>query len=151
MATKRKSDLVEEEVLKTEMAEMAAEAAEEAQDPRDAEIAKLKEELSLMKGGGMKDADRVEALARETAEKGLNPWDVKVSVRVPRRPVGEDSSYWVNVNDRSAQIPANDQIQEMKLPFAEVLMNHLKAENAARDFADNIQVYDPVSNPHPVN
>jgi len=151
MATKRKSDLVEEEVVKTEMAELAAAPAEETADPKDAEIAKLKAEISLMKGGGVRDADKVAALAMEAAEQGLDPWKITVSVRVPRRPVGEDSWYWVNINSRSAQIPANDQVQEMKLPFAEALMNYLKAENAARDFADGIQVYDPVTNPHPVN
>ena len=49
MATKRKSDLVEEEILKaeTEMAE------EEALDPKDEEIAKLKAEIDRMKGGGV--------------------------------------------------------------------------------------------------
>lgn len=145
MATKRKSDLVEEEILKaeTEMAE------EEALDPKDEEIAQLKAEIDRMKGGGIQDYETVQALTRKAAAEGTDPWTVKVTIRVPRRPEREDPWYWINVNSRSAQIPANDKPQEMKLPFAEALLNFLHAENKARDFADTIQVYDPVTNPHP--
>lgn len=148
MATKRKSDLVEEEVLKAEEA-MAGEEAAEEQDPKDAEIERLKAELSRMKVGGAEDYEKVQALTKKAAEDGVDPWTVNVSIRVPRRPEREDPWYWININSRSVQIPANDRVQEMKLPFAEQLTAFLRAENSARDFADTIQVYDPVSNPHP--
>ena len=93
------------------------------------------------------DWDRVQRLAQDAADQGLDPWQIMIAIRVPRRPPKEDPWYWININDRSVQIPANDNVQEMRLPFAETLLGMLRAENRAQDFADSIEVYDPVTNP----
>lgn len=121
---------------------------------KDEEIRRLKAELEKTKAmipiavGSEKEA--VRKLTEQAAAEGTDPWTVTVKIRVPRRPEKEDPWYWVNINGRSAQIPANDKMQEMKLPFAEVLLSQLKAEDDLRDYLDNVQVYDPVTNPHPV-
>ena len=74
---------------------------------------------------------------------------IHLCVRVPERRDTTEKSYWLCVNGRSVQLPANNQYQEMKLPFAEALMNALKADRFAQQFADTqIQVYDPITNPH---
>lgn len=121
---------------------------------KDAEIERLKAELkkakSLIPIAVGSEKEMVRKLTEEAAADGTDPWTVMVEIRVPRRPEKEDPWYWVCINGRSAQIPANDKIQKMKLPFAEVLLSQLKAEDDLRDFLDNVQVYDPVTNPHPV-
>lgn len=96
------------------------------------------------------DAEVVEKAIQDAIAEGKDPWEVTVSVRVPERRDTNEKSYWFMVNGRSVALPANNQYQEMRLPFAETLMNTLKADKFAQNFADNsIQVYDPITNPHP--
>ena len=140
----------------------AAAAAEEEKilqepviDERDAEIERLKAELenarrAVTYSSPADDLKRVRALCEEVAKSGGDAFEIKVPIRVPRRPANEDQWYWINVNGRSAQIPADDKVQELRLPWAEVLLNMIEAEERAKDFADSVQVFDPVTNPHPV-
>jgi len=121
---------------------------------KDAEIARLKAELEKAnrRAAYQSPADeraRIRQMANEAAKNGENPWDITVEVRVPRRPAGEDPFYWISVNNRTAQIPANDKLQEMRLPFALTMVESLAWEDVARNYADSLQVYDPVTNPHP--
>lgn len=76
--------------------------------------------------------------ADETVEKpaAANPWDEKVNVRVPRKPKGE--YFYVCVNDRRFEIPANGLEQEMPRPIAEVLEQSIQAEYRAEDYAAGI-------------
>lgn len=76
--------------------------------------------------------------ADETVEKSAaaNPWDEKVNVRVPRKPKGE--YFYVCVNDRRFEIPANGLEQEMPRPIAEVLEQSIQAEYKAEDYAAGI-------------
>ena len=94
------------------------------------------------------DAEAIRKVAQETAEAGKDPWTVEVEVFVPHRDKGEDRWYWVNINDRSAQIPADDRRQTMKLPFALILTDMLKAKQREEEYIDSIEVYDPKTNPH---
>ena len=94
------------------------------------------------------DAQNVQKIAAEAAEAGTDPWTVDVEVFVPHRDPGEDKWYWININDRSAQIPANDSRQKMKLPFALILTDTLKAKRREEDYQDGVQVFDPKTNPH---
>ena len=146
--TKSTAAAKEEEKLLTEPEE------EEAVLDKDAEIARLKAELEEANRRAAyatprSERERVAEMCRKAAEEGLDPGGIKIAIRVPRRPPTQDPWYWINVNGRSAQIPANDQVQELKLPWAEVLVNMLNAEDAAQDFADSIKMYDPKTNPHP--
>ena len=172
MATKRKTaaEIREEEIVKAE-AEMMDEdydtssgagappspQGEGLYDEKDAEIARLKAELAQARKAsvsevfvpnGRGDMQRLKALAEETVAEGTDEWKVTVKVRVPRKS-GEDD-FWINVNGISAQIPANGEIQELKLPWALALMDALEAEDRALDFADGIKNYDPVNNPKPM-
>ena len=137
-----------------QIAKKAAESDAEMQkklQAQAAEIEKLKAQLAQNNrptNRTQNDAEVVRQAAQEAAEKGLDPWDVKVTVRVPHRQRNEDPWYWVNINGRAAQIPADDRYQEMALPFAETLLNSLEAERMAAEYQDGIEVYDPVTNPH---
>ena len=175
MATKRKTaaEIREEEVVKEqeEILRSAQDDGEEEedsstalgmtqqQDDKDAEIARLKAELAEAKKvnvsevfvpNGRGDMERIQRLATQVAESGENAWNVKVKVRVPRKKGAGDDDFWVVVNGVSAQIPANGEVQEMKLPFAMNLMESLEAEEKAIEFAEGLQTYDPVTNPKPM-
>ena len=164
MATKRKTaaEIREEEIVKAE-AEMMDENSEEETEPteiddKDAEIAQLKAQLAQLKKetvaevfipNGRGDMERIQRLATQIAEAGEDPWKVLVKVRVPRKMGAGDDDFWIVVNGVSAQIPANGEVQEMKLPFAMQLMEALEAEEKAIEFAEGLQVYDPLTNPKP--
>ena len=95
-----------------------------------------------------KDAENARKMADEAAANGVDPWTLEAEMFVPHRDPGEDKWYWLSINDRTAQIPANDSRQVMKLPFALVLADTLKAKRREEEYMDNVQVYDPQSNPH---
>lgn len=148
MATKKNAELNEE-------MEQAAGKSEAQTETKDAEIARLKAELEAAKRQSAgyragKDAEVVEQAIQDCIAAGKDPWKETVSVRVPERRDTTEKSYWLCVNGRSVQLPANNQYQDMKLPFAEALMKTLQADRHAQRFADEeIQVYDPITNPHP--
>ena len=152
MATKKNAELKENEALGLETAGSAAEAKTA---DKDQEIARLKAELAAAQKQSAgyragKDAQIVEQAILDCIEAGKDPWAETISVRVPERRDTTEKSYWICVNGRSVQIPANNQYQEMKLPFAEALMKTLQADRHAQRFADEtVQVYDPITNPHP--
>ena len=115
-----------------------------------AQIQKLQQELAKAQQrstGRQDDAAVVRKAAEEAAEAGKNAFDVVVSIRAPKRPGKEDPWYWLNVNGRSVQVPADDRYHELRLPWAETLINMLEAERRAEDFQDGLEVYDPVTNP----
>ena len=97
--------------------------------------------------GAKSDIERVQEACRSAAEKGLDSWEVKISVRAPRRPAKEDPFYWLSVNGRTIQVPANDKYYELPLPFAACLTDMIAAEWLAADYSDSIENYDPVTNP----
>ena len=110
-------------------------------DAKDAEIEKLKAELEKAKSraayvGPKAEQRRIQQLAVEAAEENEDPWTIFVEVRVPKRPATEDPWYWININNRTVQIPANDKVQEMKLPFALALLDMLAAEDKTQDYID---------------
>lgn len=159
MATKRSSTPVLEE--ETPVEEEATQEAERDEKQRianmEAELAALKKENERLKassiaapapGGAMGDFDRVQEACRKAAEAGQDAWQVKISIRAPRRPAKEDPFYWLSVNGKTLQVPANDKYFEMALPFADCLVQMIAAEWFANDYADSIEEYDPVTNPH---
>ena len=116
------------------------------------------EQIAKMASGDMKperpktqtdlDAENLRKIADEAAKNGEDPWTIEVEVFVPHRDKGEDKWYWININDRAAQIPADDRRQKMKLPFALILVDMLQAKQREEDFIDSVEVYDPKENPH---
>ena len=156
MATKRKPAETETE---EQLLEQPAEETQPEGDPSEklkaqqAEIEKLKAQLAAAQqqakpGARQNDAEVVRKACEEAVKAGVDLWTVTVNIRSPRRPGKEDPWYWLNVNGRSVQIPADDKYYEIKLPWAEALINSLEAERKAADYQDQLEVYDPVTNPH---
>jgi len=160
MATRKKAELEPAELIpEEEETDLEPEEIEGpingklAADPKDAEIERLKAELAEANRRAayatpMDERKRVQKAAEDAAKSGADPWQIKIAVRIPRRPPTEDQWYWININGISAQIPANDRVQELKLPWAVALMDMLTAEERAQDYADSLEVKDPVNNPH---
>lgn len=153
MATKKNPELTKETEIQEEKAIVKEPAAEsEELKAKDAEIAKLKQMLEAAKkpftGSKESDFDRVHRIEKETDEAGIDPWTVEVEVLAPHREKSEDPWYWINVNSRSVQIPANDRYQKMWLPFACVLVDTLAYEKKSLDYQDSLEVLDPETNPH---
>ena len=155
MATKEKKPA---DTLMEDPAELVTDETEAPksakQDAKDKRIAELERQLAeaqkltqaMTKGN---DLEVVRQKSQECVDNGLDPWTVTVSIRVPARRDSNDKYYWGCVNGRSVQVPANNEYQDMKLPFAEMLVNMIRAEKHAQNFADEeIQIYDPKTNPH---
>ena len=145
--TKATAAAKEEEKLLTE-------PEEEVMQDKDAEIARLKAELEEANRRAAyatprSERERVAEMCRKAAEEGLDPWGIKIAIRVPRRPPTQDPWYWINVNGIIAQIPANDRYQELKLPWACVLVDLLKYEKYSNEYQDSIPNWDPETNPKP--
>ena len=141
----------EEQLLEQPAEEPQQESADAKLKAQQAEIEKLKAQLAKaqsMVPAAQNDFEAVKTAVRLAAEQGVDPWSVTVNVRSPRRPGREDPWYWLCVNNNSVQLPADDRRYDLKLPWAECLMNSLDAERYAAEFQDSIEVYDPVTNPH---
>lgn len=159
MATKEKNVLEEnnvEDPAKMVKADAEApKAGEQKADPKDMRIAELEKRLAeaeklnkSMAAGD--DYTTVKELSEKAAREGIDPWTIQVEIRVPARRDCNDKYYWGCVNGQSVQIPANNSYQKMKLPFAEMIVNMIRAEKHAETFADDgVNFYDPVTNPHP--
>ena len=74
----------------------------------------------------------------EEQNRPKDPWDETVSMLVPRKPKGEDQQYYICVNDRRYMVPANNKVQELPLPIAEILKDSLVMEEEAEEFAESI-------------
>lgn len=144
---------------KTEAIQPEVDNAAEQLAARDAEIAALRAQLEQMKAesarevfvpNGRGDMERIMKLAMEISAAGGDPWTVEVRVRVPRKTGAGDDDFWVAVNGRTAQIPANGEVQAMKLPFAMALLDSLDAETKAIEFAEGLNYYNPENNPKPM-
>ena len=84
-----------------------------------------------------KKTEEVKPAEEETVEvKTRNAWDETKSVRVPRKQKGD--YFYVCVNDRRFEIPADGKTVELPLPVAEILEQTLEAEYAAEDYAANL-------------
>ncbi len=81
------------------------------------------------------EAPQEEVKAEGSAE---DPWAEEVEVRVPRARAGEPPYYYVCVNDRRYQIPADGRKQKMPRPIAEVLEDSINAEFEADKFQDEV-------------
>ena len=116
------------------------------------EIERLKAELANERNKAsvpMKtDKVRVKEAIEKALAEGKDPWKVKIPVRARPRHGTTEKHYWMGVNGRFLAVPADDKFYDLALPFAECLVNAMDAENFVKEYADKIQVYDLISNPH---
>ena len=121
-----------------------------------AEIERLKKENERLRknsvlagnaAGQMSDRERVRAACEQAAKDGIDAWTQTISVRAPRRPAKEEPFYWLSVNAKTMQVPANDRYFDLPLPFAQCLVDMIAMEWMAQDFSDSIENYDPITNP----
>lgn len=147
MATKKTPD---EENLKEEVKGTTAEEMQKELEALRKENAQLRMNsvAAYTAAGAMSDHERVQEACKKAAEEGADSWNIKISVRAPRRPAKEDPFYWLSINGRTMQVPANDKYFDLPLPFAACLTDMIQAEWMASDYADSIENYDPVTNPH---
>ena len=154
MASK-KTAIPAEETIETGN-KMEQEAQEEkyrdALQQKQNEIEKLKAQLAAaskpLSASMEGDYERVHRMEEEAAAAGIDAWTIETEVLVPHREKTEDPWYWIQVNNQSVQIPANDRYQKMKLPFACVLVDTLAYEKHSADYQDSLEVFDPENNPH---
>jgi len=161
MATKANSTPVlevpkdEDKDLEIEAAKLE-EMANKQRAAMQAEIERLKAENEQLKKnsvlavgafGAMTDRERVRKACEEASKNGVDAWTQKISVRAPRRPAKEEPYYWLSVNAKTIQVPADDRYYNLQLPFAQCLVDMIAAEWLAADYADKIENYDPVTNP----
>ena len=98
----------------------------------------------------METAEALKA-AQEANEQPKDAWVETIKMIVPRKPRGEDQYYYICVNDRRYQVPANGLEQELPKPVAEILKDALAMEVNAEEYAEHIPNYGngaPV--PHPI-
>jgi len=79
-----------------------------------------------------------EVLEEGQEEAPKSAWDEEIEMLIPRKPKGEESYYYVCVNDRRFEIPASGTMQKLPKPIALVLQDSLAAEIRAEEFADSI-------------
>ena len=126
------------------------EAAKKEIEALKAQLEAAKKPQARAKPARETDYQRVHRLETEAIAAGKDLWNEYVEVFVPHRNPTEDPFYWLSVNSRTVQFPANDTIQEMRLPFACVLVDTLANEKRAADYRDSLKVYDPKTNPQEV-
>ena len=83
-------------------------------------------------------AEAEEMIQAEETPEVKDSWSEMVEMIVPRKPKGEDQSYYVCINDRRFLVPADGKMQKLPKPVAEVLRDSLEAEVKADDFADSM-------------
>ena len=71
-------------------------------------------------------------------EEPKSEWDITKEMLVPRKPKGDDPTYYVCINDRRFLIPADGKVQKLPLPVAIILQESLEAEYKADEFAESI-------------
>ena len=147
MASKKPVEVQEEEQQTVSNEDRIAAQAAEIERLR-AELAKAKPAQRAARPARESDYDRVHRLEAEAIAAGKDMWEEWTEVYVPHRNPTEDPFYWMCINSRPVQFPANDTVQEMRLPYACLLVDVLRNEKRAADYKDSMQVYDPVTNPH---
>ena len=79
-----------------------------------------------------------EAEAEKKAPAVVDEWAENIEMIVPRKPKGEEQSYYICINDRRFLVPANGKKQLLPKPVALVLQESLEADAEADDFMDKI-------------
>lgn len=83
-------------------------------------------------------AEVVQEEVKAAAPAETDEWAEEIEMLVPRKPKGDDPTFYVCVNDRRFLIPADGKMQKLPKPVALVLQESLAAEADAEDYADHM-------------
>lgn len=101
-----------------------------------AQVAALMAELKAVKEAAKEEPEETED--PELTETPEDEWEIYEEVYVPRHGRGQEPNFFISVNDRTVQIPADGKYHRMRRPFAEVLRMSIEAEAAAEKYADEV-------------
>ena len=82
-------------------------------------------------------AVKAEAKAEE-APVAVDEWEEFIDIVVPRHGRGQEKNFFVAVNGRNAQIPADGKLHHIRKPLALALLESLEAEAQAEQFAEDL-------------
>lgn len=68
----------------------------------------------------------------------VDEWEQFIDIVVPRHGRGQEKTFFVSVNGRNAQIPADGKLQHLRKPHARALLDSLEAEAQAEQFAEDL-------------
>lgn len=127
--------------LKRKESELAAlmaqlEAKQKAADEREAAIQAAESRLISRAA----EAPNGSAATAQTESAPANPadeWGIMKTIQLPRAPKGEENYVYVNVNDRSYQVPRGKP-QQVALPVYERLKIMLKARDDELDYIETV-------------
>lgn len=68
----------------------------------------------------------------------VDEWEEFIDIVVPRHGRGQEKTFFVSVNGRNAQIPADGKLQHLRKPHAIALLDSLEAEANAEQFAEDL-------------
>ena len=132
MATSNKNKAAEP-VLEEEVAEEIMPA--EIPDEKDEIIKSLQAKIAQME----KNAPKAEEPAPLPADAPMGDiWEEYIDVVVPRHGRGQEKYFFVAVNGRTAQIPADGKMQHIRKPLALALLASLEDEAKAEQFAEDL-------------
>lgn len=150
MSTPEKDRKMEEAVAEIEK-EAKAEAAEKkaAAKEKKPDINDLMAEINAMKAELDKAKEALKPEEEAKPAEAEDPWQKMVKIRSPRDPNIGDSGYFVAVNDRRWQIPADGKEWEVPEPIAIAFQGMLDADARADEVARAIEAEsaDPVLKP----
>ena len=130
MASKKTTTAAEQPEAVTEEVKKVADEID-----KDAEIEQLKAQIALLMQKIGADKPTEEVKAPEPTE---DEWEEYIEVVVPRHGRGQEKCFYVGVNGRNAQIPADGKRQRIRKPHALALLASLEAEAKAEEFAENL-------------
>ena len=79
-----------------------------------------------------------EAAAAEATAQPVDEWEQFIDFVVPRHGRGQEKTFFVAVNGRNVQIPADGKLQHLRAPHAKALLDSLEAEAQAEQFAEDL-------------
>ena len=142
MASTRNSKTAEKITEEAAVEEKKQETGE-AMAAKDAEIEALKKRLAELETAKEEKKDQLIGNAVMGQVFGPNGdedpiWEEYEDVYVPRHGKGQEPYFFIQINARSCQIPADGKRHRIRKPFAEALQESIDAEMDAEDFADNV-------------
>lgn len=100
-----------------------------------AEVAELKNSLMA---NAAEEEEPEEPEEPEETESLEDEWEQYIDVPVPRHGRGQEKCFYVAVNGRNAQIPADGKIHRIRKPLAINLLDSLEAEARAEQYAEDL-------------